>query len=238
MKYLVLFSGGLDSSAALYTAVKKDPFGTFDLLHIQRRTNKSNQWIPQLHCAYQQYQYYRDKYPQAVFKFYSPVVSFNQLAIKHAEIFWYQGLAGVFTGRKNGHYKYIINGAVKDDDIEYSAETPEFGISDNVGRAEHWLTGREIYNAFRYVIQDKLPIMWRPVVNYTKRDCFAKLPEKIKNNVWSCCNPSITDNVYSPCGRCEACRVSLIKNDITISPIITAIVKTTKQEETLQCQLL
>ena len=44
-----------------------------------------------------------------------------------------------------------------------------------------------------------------PVLNMTKREIYASLPESLRNKFWSCRRPIYTDSGVESCGECKAC---------------------------------
>lgn len=58
-----------------------------------------------------------------------------------------------------------------------------------------------------------------PVLNMTKKQIYALLPEQLKTKFWSCRQPVYTMNTAIYCGVCKTCQ-QLQKEDVTITNLI------------------
>jgi hypothetical protein len=237
MKALVLVSGGVDSTAALFEVLNRDHFATLDVVHVQVRRGDMR-WVPALYAARRITFAAKEMFPKAVISFYSPVITFpKSYRLQIPEIFFYRTVAGCLAIRKDGAYKFIVNGATKDDDDEHGIDTSEFGDGYAEGKTKRFDLGRILTNALSEYSGKKIE-MWRPVVAMTKKEAADSLPEEVRRMTWSCFGfkEQAGQTSFQPCRECRICsdRVHagiLLENlDVSDDPAVMAAIKAHEAE--------
>jgi 7-cyano-7-deazaguanine synthase in queuosine biosynthesis len=228
MRFLVQFSGGMDSLASILKVLEKNEHSTFDLLHMQFRDQGNFRWIGQLQAAINLKAKLSKLYKSATFNIITPIISVNQKInkrdVRYKDVFYYQmfcALAGVMF---KDVYDFIINGTTRTDCEEYNINWEEFGNfvdnkrSNYIGEVifEHILNFYSIKNIeiYKYIGEDLL--------------C----------DTWSCETPIIVNEKILPCKGCHACKEFFVNGiklheGLDISTLLPLLQKHNEHDEEL-----
>ncbi len=202
MRYLVQFSGGLDSTVVFYEQLKKDPSGVYDIIHMQTKQFHQCYWICQFQAAYNILKQLRIKFPKAEFNFNTYSITFDANGLKAQDIILYYLFTGLYLRGHEKAYEAILNGSTTD----WPAKQYMAG----------WSEALTLLNLYARV--DKLNISM-PLMNHKRTEIIQRLPEEFKPLIWSCFAPIITDDkIATPCGKCGKCK-SIQKAGLTTLPL-------------------
>ncbi len=234
MRYIVEFSGGLDSSAAIVKALETKPYATYDLMHVQFRGYLNNSWVPQLSAAVKIVAKLGESYPKARFNLQTPVINLGNITSAVSFRVYTKLFGLLYTKKFTEVYEYIINGSTLTDAMSAGSVWPEFGeVVYGDGKLS---VEQQVMNT----IMERDPQLqltpWRPLFDTTREDAYNLLPDDIKSLVWSCSRPVIEGDTAKPCGECPVCiqdaELGVGGNTIDISTVVPLLdlCKAQKQE--------
>lgn len=181
--YVVLFSGGLDSTYALWYCVAKtdNPVHTH---HVIIRNDVSKRWKEEREACRDIVDYlqknYRDfDYSESGFDFFN-----------FRNVNWDVDIAliaGIMVARNIMGLKRIVSGPTKSD-LDRNPHIPS--------------------DILKSAIMPKDCIYeegFRPGITKTKKEIYDEMPKELSKLAWSCRHP----NNGKPCGECKACRLRI-----------------------------
>ena len=199
MKWILcMYSGGLDSTGALYSLLTKPEYNDYNIhVHHMHLGNIENRAGAERQAVKNCINWFKDNCRE--FHYDSSVYEYNFMGTK---FIWDADITGFMVGRITYHlprdYKYAVVGRTKTDSVENHSN---FG--NRAERAMH-LMG----TAFMDGDKDKPEYLFL-VKNMTKQEIWDMLPEDLRKLTWSCRYPvrldSVMDRPYVPCGRCITC---------------------------------
>lgn len=188
---LVMFSGGLDSTAALWHVVNRpEEYGDIHVHHIHIQ-NVENRWKAEAESVKAILAYIRKSAP-AEFSVSESVIRTPQFGNKFmfdAEIFNY--LSGYMTSRDP-----LINKVV----LGITGTDYEIGFDEVAKR------GKAMHNAFHSDEEDNATRLKEfPLKDLTKNEVYKSLPSELALLTWSCRRPRYVEGKPVECGKCKTC---------------------------------
>lgn len=185
---LLMFSGGIDSLAALHILLNSPEYADYDIhchhvhLHnIEGRTRAEANAIRKILDWYNSRNYVRLKYSDSAFKY----PCFNGTFFYDSSITNF--LAGQITASSNGMVKYVAYGVTKTDaDAMNTAYTER---------------GKNIFASFGTDVEKLYPVM-----EMTKGEIIKTLPPDLAVLAWSCRHPTYVNDMAVVCGKCKTCK--------------------------------
>lgn len=201
---LVMFSGGIDSTAALWHVLHNpDKYGQIHVHHVHMQ-NIEARWKAEA-VAVKNVLEYMSQHAPAKFTTSESVINTPHLGgnfLFDAEVISF--ISGYMTSRDSAINRVII-GATKTDF--------DRGVSNAVKR------GKAIHNAFHLEYKDHSgKIKEYPMSEMTKEEVYKTLPTDLAILTWSCRRPHYADGKPLECGQCKTCRLELKGIDRPKSP--------------------
>ncbi|MBP9738824.1 7-cyano-7-deazaguanine synthase [Candidatus Saccharibacteria bacterium] len=192
---LVMFSGGLDSTAALWHVLNRPKkYGEIHVHHIHIQ-NVENRWQAEAAAVKAILAYMRKNAP-AEFTTSESTIRTPQLGNKFmfdAEIFNY--LSGYMTSRDPLINKVVIGIT---------------GTDYKIGFTEIAKRGKAMHNAFHLDEEDNATrIKEFPHKDLTKDEVYKTLPPELALLTWSCRRPRYVDGKPIECGKCKTCVIAM-----------------------------
>lgn len=186
---LVMLSGGLDSTGALYKLLTE----TSEPIHAHHLDiqNLENRWIPERYAVSKVLEFckkIRD------FKFTSSTYEFLQFR-KHFT--WDNDIVRFVAAqisKDNAEITQVALGKCADDN-----DSPDFRL-----RA---VQSQAIWNACFIESKRPAPEIIRPVETLNKAQIWEMLPDEIRQHIWACRTPIFQNRTYSYCFKCQTCQV-------------------------------
>lgn len=188
---LVMFSGGLDSTAALWHVLHRPKkYGDIHVHHIHIQ-NDENRWQAEAASVKAILDYMRQNVPTD-FTTSESVIRTPRLGNQFmfdAEIFNY--LSGYMTSRDPLITRVVIGVTGTDYEIGF----------DEVAKR-----GKAMHNAFHFDEEDHATrIKEFPLRDMTKDEVYKSLPPELALLTWSCRTPKYIDGKPVECGKCKTC---------------------------------
>lgn len=192
---LVLFSGGIDSTAALWHVLNNtDDYGKVHVHHIHIQ-NIEARWKAEAVAAQAVLQYLR-KHAPAPFTVSESSINtphFGQNFLYDSEIISF--MTGYMTSRDPFITKVVIGAT---------------GTDFSMGGSQAVARGKAIHNAFHLKEGDhSATVKEYPHSNLTKEQVYNTLPPDLAALTWSCRTPHYIDGKPIECGRCKTCVLEL-----------------------------
>ena len=192
---LVMLSGGIDSTAALWHVLKNPgKYGQVHVHHIHMQ-NIEARWKAEAAAVEAILEYMRKN---VSVEFTSSESYINTPHLGREFMFDTEAISfitGYMTSRDPLINKVIIGATGTD----FSR-----GVSQAVKR------GREIHNAFHSDIVDhNTRVKEYPLSNLTKSQVYKTLPKELAALTWSCRTPIYLEGVPTECGKCKTCTLEL-----------------------------
>jgi 7-cyano-7-deazaguanine synthase in queuosine biosynthesis len=192
---LVMFSGGIDSTAALfYVLSHSEIYGNNIHVHHINIQNEENRWEVELMAVNATYEYLREhlkfSFTTSESTFNTP--SFNGNFLYDVEIIGF--MSGYMTSRDPSIKKVIIGATGTDwrKETEHSKKTIE--------------RSKSMHNAFHRDVEDHSGLVKEfPMKDMTKQEVYDSLPPELAELTWSCRRPQFIDGKFAECGRCRTC---------------------------------
>jgi 7-cyano-7-deazaguanine synthase in queuosine biosynthesis len=184
---LLMFSGGLDSVAALYYLLTDAQYSDF-VIHSHRINfiNRENRNEAERIATANIYEYFRRYVPR---EFYTSESTFDI----GKSLFWDKDVYLFIAANICLFYpqiKMVATGKNKDDD----GNTAEYYVRCKERTDKLW----ELYTDVQRIY---------PVVSLTKRDYVSILPKSLIDMAWSCRTPIKTEfGFFKECGKCRTCK--------------------------------
>ena len=188
---LVMFSGGIDSTAALWH-VLQDPkrYGEVHVHHIHIQ-NIEARWRAEATAVEAVLAYMREHVPTKFTTSESAIntPSFGNKFLYDAEIMSF--MTGYMTSRDPLITKVVIGATGTDFTMTASAAVAR---------------GKKIHNAFYTDDADhSAAVKEYPLVSHTKEEVYKMLPPELAALTWSCRTPRYVKGKPVECGRCKTC---------------------------------
>lgn len=192
---LVMFSGGIDSTAALWHVLNHpDEYGEVHVHHIHIK-NLERRWEAEA-TAVKNILVYMHQNSATHFTFSDSTISvphFGNKFLYDVEVVSY--LSGYMTSRDPLITKVVI-AATKTDF--------ELGINESVTRA------KRVHNSFHPEEEDNSArIKEYPHRDLTKVEVYKTLPPELAILTWSCRTPHYADGKPIECGECKTCKIEM-----------------------------
>ena len=189
MTTLVMFSGGLDSTAMLVKLLEETP-DELRVHHI-RMANRESRADAEQAAAERIVAWCRGRYRP--FRYSESALDFTALEaipIDYLCIAFVACQVAIDTPRCN---RVAIGALARDTDIENRS-------------ARQRRVFDAMYECYRYRKLGEPEVEWiYPVYYATKRELAERLPRELVELTWSCRRPVRTASGFSPCGTCKAC---------------------------------
>lgn len=199
MTILVMFSGGLDSTGALYRLLTE----TDSQLHVHHIDiqNIENRWIPERYATAKIIdlcQKFRN------FKFSTSTYEFLQFK-------------NFFTW-DNDIVRFVAAQIARDDPNINKVALGKCADDENPAFRLRALQSQTIWNACFLGSDKSPPEIIRPVETMTKKQIWDMLPDNFKDYIWSCRTPRISNKTYSYCLTCNTCQTMLNYGILNTTP--------------------
>lgn len=194
-KTLVMFSGGIDSTAALWLILHTpEEYGEVLVHHIHIK-NLEARWKAEA-IAVKNVLNYMKKHAPSGFSFSQSTIEvphFGNKFMYDMEAVSY--LSGYMTSRDPSITKVAIAATKTDFDS---------GVDSSVMR------GKRMHNAFHPEEKDhSARIKVYPQVKLTKEEVYKSVPPELAALTWSCRTPHYADGKPIECGRCKTCKIEM-----------------------------
>lgn len=187
-KVLVMFSGGLDSTAVLWRCINSGEGLHVHHLYLVNRENRASA---------------EDRAVREIVAYMKGVREFGFSESYHEYPCYSGGFlwdSDIFSFMAGGIC--LGMGSIREVAIGMTASDMEGGISRRIERANR------IFDAFGTRAKKVYPL-----AEMTKRQVWDELPENIRNMTWSCRTPIYEGEGIKRCGRCRTCsELEAIKN--------------------------
>lgn len=192
---LVMFSGGIDSTAALWHALHNpDTYGEVHVHHIHMQ-NIEARWKAEARAVEAVLEYIRKNAPQSFTKSESAINTphFGGKFLFDTEVVSF--MTGYMTSRDPMITKVVIGAT---------------GTDFAMGASQAVARGKAIHNAFHTNIKDHSgAVKVYPHADLTKEEVYKALPPELAALTWSCRTPHYVDGRAIECGRCKTCTLEL-----------------------------
>ncbi len=186
MRYLVHFSGGVDSVVALLDTLQKDPTGNYDILHVKLKTYCPNFWKAQLVAVKKLIPRIQEMYRGACITLLEPP-SFDLQE---------QGDDGVLDNFITTMFSILL--------LKKHHKAYTFMVHGNIIPIEdnhYWVRELELLNLYGISTEYHMPNTLM-----SKEEIYDKLPDVLKDYVWGCFSPRVEGSKLISCGRCAKCK--------------------------------
>ena len=181
---LAMYSGGLDSLGMVYKLLTEDAYKEYDVhIHHVHNKNIENRWRAEaiaVNLAIKQLK-------ELGFNF---IYSESEIgtALFGKEFMYDSDSMNFFAG-----YVASVNPDIAKVAMGMQANDGNHALEERRKRAD------KILAAFTPV--EKI----YPVLDMTKREIYASLPESLRELFWSCRHPVYSEKNIAPCGKCDTC---------------------------------
>lgn len=192
---LVMHSGGIDSTAALWHVLHRpEKYGEVHVHHIHIQ-NIEARWQAEARAVKNILAYLKKHSPNP-FTYSESVIntpSFGNKFLYDVEVIGF--ITGYMTSRDPKITKVVIAATATDF---------ELGVDDSVMR------GKRMHNAYHPEEEDhSARIKEYPHRNLTKEQVYHTVPPELAKLTWSCRTPHYADGKPIECGRCKTCKIEL-----------------------------
>ena len=192
---LVMLSGGIDSTAALWHVLNHpDDYGKVHVHHIHIK-NLEARWKAEA-IAVKDVLTYMKKHSDTPFTFSESTITvphFGSNFMFDVEAIGF--ITGYMTSRDSSITKVVIAATATDF---------ELGVDGSVMR------GKRAHNAYHPDEEDhSARIKEYPQSHMTKEEVYKSVPPELAVLTWSCRTPHYADGKPIECGRCKTCRIEM-----------------------------
>ncbi len=188
---LVMLSGGIDSTAALWHVLHRpDEYGEIHVHHIHIQ-NLEARWRAEAEAVKNVLAYMRKNAPTPFTSSESTIntPSFSNKFLFDVEVMGF--LTGYMSSRDPKISKVIIGATGTDF---------ELGVDESVMR------GKRLHNAFHPEEEDhSARVKEYPHRHLSKKEVYDSVPPELAKLTWSCRTPHYADGKPIECGRCKTC---------------------------------
>lgn len=192
---LVMFSGGIDSTAALWHVLHHaDRYGSILVHHIHMQ-NIEARWKAEATAVKDVLAYMRKHVPTPF------AVSESSINAPHlgTKFLFDTEVISFITGYMTSRDPLITKVVIGATGTDFAS-----GVSQAVAR------GKAIHNAFHQGGQDHSgAVKEYPLSKLTKEEVYKTLPPELAMLTWSCRTPHYADGKPIECGRCKTCTLEL-----------------------------
>lgn len=201
---LVMFSGGIDSTGALWHVLNHpEKYGEVHVHHVHMQ-NIEKRWRAEA-MAVKAVLGYMKKHAKADFTTSESVINTPHL---NGKFLFDTEVTGFITGYMTSRDPLITR-------VVFGATGTDFarGVSSAVAR------GKALHNAFHLDDKDHSgAIKEYPMGELTKQQVYETLPAELAELTWSCRRPRYVDGVPVECGTCKTCVLELREVDRPEAP--------------------
>jgi len=197
---VLMFSGGLDSTACLYLLLTREEYQKYDIhVHHIILKNEENRYKAESIAVSNVLEYFHSRdyrlfsYSESVFEY----PSFNGSFMWDSDI--YNLVAGSFAGT-NPNIVVAI-GRTKTD-TEHNSSQLSSRIQSSYAIFDLFTNDNLRYSQLKKTLSPK----FYPVYDYTKKQIWNLLPSDLRILTWSCRTPKYIGDMPTKCERCIACR--------------------------------
>lgn len=192
---LVMLSGGIDSTAALWHVLHQpNDYGDVHVHHIQIK-NLETRWKAEA-TAVKNVLTYMKKHAPSSFTFSRSTIEvphFGNQFMYDVEAIGF--ITGYMTSRDPSITKVVIAATKTDFDL---------GVDGSVMR------GKRAHNSYHPEEKDhSARIKEYPQSHMTKEEVYKSIPPELATLTWSCRTPHYADGKPIECGRCKTCKLEL-----------------------------
>ena len=192
-KTVVLWSGGVDSTGALYKILKE--YDDEVVAHHIHCVNRENRWEAEKKSIDKMITWLKTnvrdfEYSESTIKMDLKFIGWD---IMHA--MYIGGVVVANEKTKSPHYKKykLVLGDNSEDFNSYQWKTPIAQLLSVMTSLEHPQESQDI------------PYIWQIMAKTSKQDIWNLLPTFLKENIWGCRRP-IWDDEWVECGKCITCK--------------------------------
>jgi 7-cyano-7-deazaguanine synthase in queuosine biosynthesis len=196
-KTIVLWSGGVDSTGALYKILKE--YDDDVVAHHIHYKNYQNRWEIEKIAVDTMTSWIRDnvrgfEYSESTFEI--------DLNFKGYDIMTAMYIGGIVIEsekrkdwkRKDIERYKLVLGDNAEDFNSYQWKTPIAQLLATISSLKHPQESQDI------------PYLWQIMATTTKQDIWNLLPDFLKENVWGCRIPKQREGKWIGCGKCSTCK--------------------------------
>ncbi len=192
---LCMFSGGLDSVGVLYRLLTAPEYAGFDIhVHHMHLLNREERAEAEGHAVTALYQAYREETD----RLFTTTENVMEYRFMERDFIYDMDLAAFMSAnivRTMPGITKVAMGRTKTDITDAKAD-----FHRRMERAQR------LFQELLSLEEGPIPERIFPVVDFTKAEIFAMLPEAIRKHAWSCRTPIyFDDRPPRPCGRCHTC---------------------------------
>lgn len=192
---LVMFSGGMDSTAALWHVLHNpEKYGDIHVHHMHLQ-NVENRWRAEAMAAKNVLAYMRKHAPTSFTTSESTINTpqFGNNFLYDVEVMGF--ITGYMTSRDPSITKVVIAATKTDFDL---------GVDASVMR------GKRMHNAYHPEEKDhSARIKEYPHKDLTKEEVYKTLPPELAALTWSCRTPRYVKGKPVECGQCKTCKIEM-----------------------------
>lgn len=192
---LVMFSGGIDSTAALWHVLHRpDEYGQVHVHHVHMQ-NIEARWQAEAEAVKAVLAYMREHAPTSF------TTSESAIRTPHlgGKFLFDTEVTGFITGYMTSRDPLITK-------VVIGATGTDFAI----GASQAVARGKAIHNAFHSGNEDhSVAVKEYPHSHLTKEEVYKTLPPELAVLTWSCRTPHYADGKPIECGRCKTCTLEL-----------------------------
>lgn len=192
---LVMFSGGLDSTAALWHVLHHpEKYGDVHVHHMHLK-NVEKRWQAEAAAVKAIYKYLHKNAPTPFTTSESTIATpqFGNQFLYDVEVMGF--ITGYMTSRDPSISKVVIAATKTDFDL---------GVNASVMR------GKRMHNAYHPDEKDhSVRIKEYPHSHLTKEEVYKTLPPDLAALTWSCRTPRYVKGKPIECGQCKTCRIEM-----------------------------
>ena len=186
---VVLWSGGVDSTGALYKILKEHPDEVF--AHHIHFKNKENRWGAEKESVDKMIPWLKKNVRD--FEYSESTIEID-LRIFGWDVMTAMYIGGIVTQDKKCNK--LVVGAPEN----VSPQTPPSVWRVAIGQILAMCAGLRAPH-----ISQSLPAFWHPLNYYTKKEIWSLLPDFLKENIWGCRTPKQSEGKWVECEDCITC---------------------------------
>ena len=204
-KTIVLWSGGCDSTAALYKVLKD--YDDEVIAHHINFKNWENRWEVEKESINKMLPWLRKNVRDFEYSESSIEMDLDNVGwdIHHAMY-----MSGVVIANEKRKKRWEVNYG----NSQYKRYKLILGIHKDEFNLEKWDAWRlntshmlSMMSSLKNPQESQdIPYLWQIFTKHTKQEVWNILPEFLQKNVWACRRPLREDNKWVECGKCVACK--------------------------------
>ena len=187
MRYMIQYSGGLESTTFIYELLQKNVSGIFEILYVQSKKENNYYWAVQLLAVVDTIKKLQKEFPKAIFNLNLASITQRFPGHEIRDSVLYSLFTGIIIGKNVASYDGVYNGT---------------SVSTETFQEITWNDAKYILNLYSESDRIKLKT---PMMHVLREDVFKRLPASLKPLIWSCPNPVIKGNFAYACENCSKC---------------------------------